>query len=226
MQAVILAAGRGTRLKPITNHIPKPMIKIDGKNFLERNIELLPKEINEIIFVVGYLKEQIINHFGSEFLGKKITYVKQKNLLGTGHALHLCKEHLDDKFLVMMGDDIYSKEDILNCIKHDNCILAQERQGKFIGGRIIFNSFGTLEDIKEGVHKKKKGLINVALYVISKEFFNYDLVKIPGKDEYGLPQTIVKMAGDISIKIEKATNWLQVSNLAQLKQIRRILTKE
>ena len=82
MQAVILAAGNGTRLRPITNHVPKPMIKIGNKTLLEYNIDNLPSEVDEIIFVIGYLGEQIKDYFGSEFKGKKIKYVEQKELLG------------------------------------------------------------------------------------------------------------------------------------------------
>ena len=112
MQAVLLAAGQGEKLRPITYDVPKPMIRIAGKNLIEHNIDQLPNEIDELIIVVGHLAPQIINHFGNEYKGKKITYVKQKKLLGTGHALSICKQHLKDRFLVMMSDDIYDRKDI------------------------------------------------------------------------------------------------------------------
>lgn len=225
MQAVFLAAGRGTRLRPLTYHVPKPMVRVAGKNLLEHNIERLPEEIDEIILVIGYLGEQIMNHFGKEFAGRKVTYVKQNNLLGSGHALHACREHLRDRFLVLMGDDIYSADDIRRCIGHERCILTQPMTGKFSGGRIVLNSKGNLENIIEGVHNQSKSLANVGMYVLSPEFFEYDLVKIPDKEEYGLPQTLVNMAKDHPVKIEKATFWLQVGDLAALKRAEKILKK-
>ncbi|MEA2088534.1 MAG: nucleotidyltransferase family protein [Patescibacteria group bacterium] len=223
MQAVILAAGLGTRLQPLTFHIPKPMIRIVGKNLIEHNIYKLPKEVDELIFVVNYLAEQIINHFGNEFEGRKIKYVKQKRLLGTGHALSLCKDLLDKKFLVMMADDIYSKEDIEKCLNHKRSILTKEVCGKFIGGRIKLDSLGKLENIVEGIHNKKKSLANVGLYVLTNEFFKYDLVKLKDKKEYGLPQTLVQMAHYYPIEIEKASFWMQINNLDSLKRVEKIL---
>jgi bifunctional UDP-N-acetylglucosamine pyrophosphorylase/glucosamine-1-phosphate N-acetyltransferase len=223
MQAVILAAGMGTRLRPLTYHVPKPMIRINGKNLLERNIEILPKEINEIILVIGYLGEQIKNHFGDEFAGRKIKYVKQKELLGTGHALHSCKNILKDKFLVMMGDDLYGREDIERIIKHDCAIMASEIHGKFTGGRIKLDSQGYLEDIIEGTHKRNVSLANIGLYVMPKKFFDYDLVPLEGRKEFGLPQTLVKMAKDIPVNIEKTTSWLPIIDLSSLERAKKLV---
>ena len=223
MQAVFLAAGRGTRLRPLTYHVPKPMVRVAGKNLIEHNIDRLPDEIDEIVLVVGYLGEQIINHFGNEFQGRKVKYVKQNNLLGSGHAIHTCREILKDRFLVLMGDDIYDATDIKRCLTHDQCILTQEVSGKFSGGRIILNPAGTLEDIIEGVHNRTKSLANVGMYVMRKEFFNYDLVKLTDKEEYGLPQTMVKMAKDFPVDIEKANFWLQVGDMNALKRAEKIL---
>ena len=66
MKAVILAAGEGVRMRPLTNNCPKPMIKILGKPILHHIIDALPDEVNEIILVVGYLGDQIENYFGKD----------------------------------------------------------------------------------------------------------------------------------------------------------------
>jgi len=222
-----LAAGRGTRLRPLTYHVPKPMLRIAGKNLIEHNLDKLPAEIDELIFVVNYLKEQIVNHFGYEFGGRKVKYVYQKDMLGTGHALKACQKVLADRFLVMMGDDIYSKADIEESLKHEQCIVAKETSGKFAGGRIKLNSQGNLEDILEGAHKSKAGgLANLGLYVLTDKFFDYNLEKIYGGKEYGLPQTLVKVAQDHPVKIVRATDWIQISDLAGLKRAEKILTSK
>ncbi|MFH0891385.1 MAG: nucleotidyltransferase family protein [Candidatus Falkowbacteria bacterium] len=225
MQAVILAAGRGTRLRPLTYHVPKPMVKAAGKNLIEHNLDRLPEEINEIIFVVGYLGEQIMNHFGYEFGGRKISYVKQQKLLGTGHAIHACREKLGERFLVIMGDDIYGYGDAERCLKHEQCILAREASGKFSGGRVVLDNAGRLADIIEGAHNKSRALANAAMYVLNKKIFDYDLVPVHDGREYGLPQTIARMARDWPVGIEKTTDWLQVSDLPSLKRAESILAE-
>lgn len=144
MQAILLAAGEGTRMRPLTYQVPKPMARANGKNLLEHTISRLPKEIDELIIVVGYLAEQIINHFGDEFEGRKVIYVKQKKLLGTAHALSLCEQHIRGRFIVLMGDDMYSTEDIKNCLENEWAWLVKKVRGKFVGGRIMYDSSGNV----------------------------------------------------------------------------------
>jgi len=226
MQAVILAAGKGTRLRPVTLHIPKPMIRVLGKNFIEHNLTQLPKEVDELIIVVGYLSEQIMNHFGDEFEGRKVTYVKQKKALGTGHALFACKPYLRGRFMVMMADDIYSADDLKKVLlAGDNVMMTKKVRGKFTGGRIITDKSGVLKEIREGVHNTRQGHINAAVYVLTKDIFDYPLVKLEGRNEYGLPQTMLQMLDKHQIKTVEAKDWHQVSDLLDLKNIKRILKK-
>jgi bifunctional UDP-N-acetylglucosamine pyrophosphorylase/glucosamine-1-phosphate N-acetyltransferase len=223
MQAVLLAAGEGMRLRPITEKSPKPMVKVNGKNLLERNMDLLPKEIDEVIIVVGYLNKVIKKYFGDNYGSKKIIYVEQQELLGTGHALYLCKNFLKDKFLVMMGDDVYTKKDLEKCLKNDWAILTQEVEGNVSGGAIKLDENGNLKSIQEGFHQEEKVLVNTGLYVLRKEFFDYDLVPIKNGKEFGLPQALVKVAQDYPVKVEKASFWLQVGDLEQLEIAKKLV---
>lgn len=104
----ILAGGLGTRLKPLTNEIPKPMVEIDGKPLLEHVISLFKKYgVYDIILAVHYKKEKIMNYFkdGSEF-GVKITYIEEKEPLGTAGALLLAKNMLNETFFMINADDL------------------------------------------------------------------------------------------------------------------------
>jgi NDP-sugar pyrophosphorylase family protein len=226
MQAVILAAGRGARLRPLTYHVPKPMIRIAGKNLLEHSLDALPDEVDEVILVIGHLGEQIINHFGKEYRGHLITYVKQPHLYGTGHALHACRNLLHDRFLVLMGDDIYSRADIEKCLKYEMSLLAQEVNGKFVGGRITLTPAGNLDTIIEGTHNRNRSLVNTGLYVLACVFFDYELVRLADKKEYGLPQTIARMARNHPIAIERADFWLQVNDQTGLRRAENLLAEK
>src|SRR5215212_8859235 len=109
MQAVILAAGRGTRMVELTTEVPKPMLEVSGKTLLEYKFDALPEEVAEVIIIVGYLGSVIQRRFGGEYKGKKLFYVEQEELNGTAGALWHAKDILKDRFIVMMGDDIYTK---------------------------------------------------------------------------------------------------------------------
>ncbi|NTU66492.1 MAG: nucleotidyltransferase family protein [Candidatus Moranbacteria bacterium] len=206
MQAVILAAGRGKRMKSLTKDTSKVMLKIKGKPILEHKLEMLPRSVNEIIMVVGYQGDQIIRHFKRYFGGRRIIYVLQVNQNGTGGALHLAKSVLRDKFLVMMGDDLYHKKDITGIMKHDLAILGYEVEDTSRFGIIKKNTRSNLVDIVEKPKRSKDKLANAGLYMLNRKFFDYDLVHIGG-GEFGLPQTLAKMAKDHRIKVQKATAW-------------------
>lgn len=218
MQAVILAAGQGARMRPLTYEIPKPLALVAGKTLLERNIRQLPDVVDEIILVVGHLGEKIKNYFGDEFAGRKIKYIEQLEYKGTGEALFLCSEILQGRFLVMAGDDLFFKKDILECVNSKkNCILAKEMEESFSGGKIELEKTGKLKNIQEGTHLDG-GLLNTGFYVLDKNIFDYKLELIPGTKEFGLPQTIVKMARDYPFEIKKTQNWIQISSMEDLKK--------
>jgi len=78
MQCVILAAGKGTRLRPLTENCPKPLVEVGGKTLLDHIVGALPSSVDELIIVTGYLGEMIEAYCGTEFHGRKVTYVTQK----------------------------------------------------------------------------------------------------------------------------------------------------
>lgn len=112
MQAVILAAGRGVRLRPLTLSVPKPLLKVGDMPIIAHTLNALPKECSEIIIVINYLGEQIKKYVGNSWRGCPVKYVQQKNLAGTGAALMSCEPYLKNDFIVLMGDDLYAARDI------------------------------------------------------------------------------------------------------------------
>jgi len=106
MKALIICGGKGTRVQQINKEIPKAMFPIAGKPILQHQIEWLKKYgINEIVFCIGYLGDQIIDFFGdgSKF-GIVAEYSKETEPLGTGGAIKNAQEFVDDTFLVVFGD--------------------------------------------------------------------------------------------------------------------------
>jgi NDP-sugar pyrophosphorylase family protein len=106
MQAVILAGGLGTRLWPLTQAVPKPMVPVAGVPYLARQLQLLAQQqIRDIVMLTGYLGEQIESYFENGApLGLRVRYSREPELLGTGGALRHARALLDDWFLVIYGD--------------------------------------------------------------------------------------------------------------------------
>ncbi|MEX0924870.1 MAG: nucleotidyltransferase family protein [Candidatus Paceibacterota bacterium] len=213
MKAVILAAGRGKRMLHLTEDTPKPMLQVAGKTLLEHKIAMMPGEIDEVVLVVGYHGDQVRSHFGDSYDGRKITYVHTDVLDGTGGALWKAREHLTERFLVMMGDDIYCRQDMEALLGHGWSMGVTTLPYLERGGRVTLNDDGTLADIVEGVHQVKNGTVNIGMFVLQPDIFSYDLVKLPGKDEYGLPQTILSAAKDGHlIALVESQFWMQMTS--------------
>ena len=106
MKAIILAAGEGTRLRPLTEHCPKPMLPVGGRPLLEHLLKLLCNHgVREVAINLHHRPEAVTSHFGDgSSLGMKIAYSHEKELLGTAGALRRMASFLDDTFLVLCGD--------------------------------------------------------------------------------------------------------------------------
>jgi UDP-N-acetylglucosamine diphosphorylase / glucose-1-phosphate thymidylyltransferase / UDP-N-acetylgalactosamine diphosphorylase / glucosamine-1-phosphate N-acetyltransferase / galactosamine-1-phosphate N-acetyltransferase len=220
MQAVILAAGRGTRMGTLTDSTPKPMLKIGEKNLIEYKVDILPESIDEVILVVGYLGNVIREYFGTEYNGKKITYVEQKNIVGgTADALWQAREILKDRFIVMMGDDLYAQKDVEECLKKEWALLVDKVHGKRSSGRVITNESGNVVDVVEGQHDEEGWLTSTNMFVLDTRIFNQAPVpKATDSTELGLPQTVLAAARTqhVSFSPVLATFWFQVSGPVDL----------
>ena len=144
-QCVILAGGLATRLRPITDNIPKSMVSIENRPFLEYQIELLKNMgVADIVLCIGYKGDMIKNHFGDgSKLNVKISYSTEDTLLGTGGALRNAMHLLKDSFLVLYGDaylDIDYRK-IINYSKQLNysaLLTVYKNEGKFDTSNVIF----------------------------------------------------------------------------------------
>ncbi len=180
-KAFILAGGKGTRMRPFTYEMPKPMIPVQGRPLLEHIIDLLRKyDVRDVIISLGYLGDRIQEYFGngSKF-GVKITYVKEDNGLGTAGPLNLAKNLLNEPFLMLNGD-VLMDIDLDDFIEfhyknHGLCTIALtavEDPSRFGVARLRG------EQILEFIEKPRKGtessnLINAGVYLLEPEVLNY-----------------------------------------------------
>lgn len=206
MQAVILASGRGVRMGALTEQCPKPMLPLLGKPLLAWKVEMLPPEIDEVIFVVGYLREKIEDYFGSEWQGRKISHIHQETLDGTAQATLLVKEKVQGRFFVMNGDDLYHPGDLRDMMREELAVLGLHVTDAEKYGLLEKDAQGNGVKITERPHGKKDGIVNTGAYVLDQRYFQYPPVKY-SETEYGLPQTVATMSHDVPVKVCMARAW-------------------
>ena len=225
MQAVILVAGKSTRTYPLTLTRPKPLLKVANRTILEHNLDNLNKIINEAIIIVGYKKNQIKKHFKYKYKNIKLKYVEQKQQLGTGHAASLAEPYIKDRFILMAGDDIYSKEDIINCIRYRYSILTSKSDNPQNFGAILQKN-GILADFVEKPKKFVSDLVNASFYTFDKKIFAYlRQIKKSKRNEYELPDAIKLLSKDEKVFCVKSKQWLPIGYPWDLLKADKILRK-
>ncbi len=201
MKAVILAAGEGMRCRPLTLTRSKVMLRIANKPMIEYVVQSLAESgITDILMVVGYAKERIMNYFGNgKDFGVNIEYTEQKHQLGTAHAIKQAKYSVDDEFLVLNGDNLVSADTIADITKRHTggtSILTTTRKATS-GYALVIESGGVVKKIVEGQILNNVHNINTGIYIFDQTIF--DAIEetlqadISGVSEFGITDSIQRM---------------------------------
>lgn len=186
MKAVIMAGGKGTRIASVNSRVPKPMIPLAGKPVLEHQIECLKRQgITEIILVIGYLGDQVKEYFGDGSslskatgnpFGVHISYIEEKEPLGTAGSLFLLKENLKEDFLLLNGDIIFDVdlERFVSFHRNQNALatlFVHPNSHPYDSGLILSDPNGRVTD---WLHKEDKRIwyqnrVNAGLHLLSPE---------------------------------------------------------
>ncbi|MCA9060325.1 MAG: nucleotidyltransferase family protein [Planctomycetaceae bacterium] len=192
MQAVIMAGGFGTRLRPLTDNTPKPMLSIGGKPLMERTIENLQKAgIHRINVTTHYLPEKITQHFGAgERFGVDLNYVSEDQPLGTAGALRLISE-VEEPLLVMNGD-ILTNVDFRALMKfhreHSAALTVGVRQYEF---QVPYGVIDADEGVIRGLREKPRMsfLVNAGIYLLEPSVIRH----IPVGQRYDMTDLIEEL---------------------------------
>lgn len=208
IQAVIMAAGKSTRCYPLTLTRPKPLLVVANKTILEHNLLALEGLVDEVILIVGYRAEMIKEKIGTRFGRLKIRYVEQKEQKGTAHAALQAEKLIKDRFLLMNGDDLFSREDILKCIEAKHALLAAHIENP-AGYGIIEAKKGLLIKIEEKPEHPKSNLVNIGFYLLGRSIFPVLKKLEPSRrGEYELTSALTLFAKSHDIKVIPAKRWL------------------
>ena len=203
-------------MKELTEAMPKALLEVSGKPLIEYGFDALPDDIDEIIVVVGYFGGVIQQRYGGTYKDKRILYVVQETLDGTAGALWCAKDLLKKRFVVMMSDDIYGREDIETCIEAGGWVeLVQRRAAIRSKGKVEVDRHHNIIRITEGNHGNIPGLLGTNFFVLDTRLFDFPMVpKAEGSDEYGLPQTIIPAAKSLGIPFcaVEGTTWFEITD--------------
>jgi NDP-sugar pyrophosphorylase family protein len=176
MKAIILAGGRGKRLRPITDYVPKPLVPIKNVPIIEWQLKYLKKfGISEVIICTGYKQEMIENHLNMKDIGMKIKFSIEKTPLGTGGAIKKAGKMIKDKSFFVINGDTITNIDLKKLATKKNAIAAIELRTKY----------GILETDNDKItnFKEKKEIsdtwMNAGIYHLQKDV----LKELPNKGD-------------------------------------------
>ncbi|ARS90825.1 UTP--glucose-1-phosphate uridylyltransferase AglF [Natrarchaeobaculum aegyptiacum] len=199
MQAVVLAAGKGTRLRPLTEDKPKVLVEVDGKPLIEDVFDnLIDIGVTEFVVVVGYQKEQIIERYGDDYEDVPITYTHQREQLGLAHAILQAEPYVEDDFVLMLGDNIFRANlgDVINRQREDRADAAflveevpYEEASRY--GVLDTNEYGEIVEVMEKPDDPPSNLVMTGFYTFTPAIFHAcHLVQPSDRGEYELPDAI------------------------------------
>jgi dTDP-glucose pyrophosphorylase len=228
-KAVILAAGRGTRMKELTDELPKPMVRVKGTPILESIVRgLVANGVRRILIVVGWRKEVIFDHFGDgSAFGCAIEYVEQVVQDGTGRVVELAKDFAgNDPFVLSYGDILVpasSYAPLVDCEGVEGKLTVKIAEDVRKGGAVfIENGFVTGLIEKPGPDQPTSPYYNAGIYTFTPRIFDYTAkLELSPRGEYELTDAIAAEVRD-GLKLEAVVlsgDWADVRDPEVLREL-------
>jgi len=211
MQAVILAAGEGTRMRPLTETVPKPMLPVADRPLVAHTVDAaVDAGATELVFVVGYEADRVREHFGDEYRGVQVSHAVQEEQLGTAHAAAAAREHLDGDFVVLNGDDLYDRAAIEALF--DACPAVGAYRVDDPGPYGVFSLDGErVTGVVEKPDDPPSNRVNVGAYHFPAEAADWlTEVEESERGEYEITDVVERLVGAREVRAVPVERWLGV----------------
>ena len=213
MDAIILAAGLGTRLRPYTLTTPKPLLPVRGRPVLDWTLGVLPKFVDRVVVVVNYLAEQVEEYLRRQTHFREWVTVRQAEPRGSGDALRSCREQVrSERFLVLNGDDLYGAADLAALAACPAGVLVYPVDDPPHWGIAFLKPDGTLEKLVEKPKLEGRRLANTGGYLFPREVFDIPLA-LSARGEYEITDYVTKLAERGSVSVVPAKFWLPIGTV-------------
>jgi bifunctional UDP-N-acetylglucosamine pyrophosphorylase/glucosamine-1-phosphate N-acetyltransferase len=213
MDAIILAAGLGTRLRPHTLTTPKPLLPVAGRPILDWALGALPPGVDRVLVVVNYLADQIEAYLASQRHFSQWEVVRQEVPRGTGDAFRTCRPRLrSGRFLVLNGDDLYGAADLAALAAcHAGLLVHPVDEPKRFG--IVFQKAdGSLEKLLEKPDLQGRRLANTGAYLFPADVFETELT-VSERGEYEITDYVTALARRGRVDVVETHFWLPIGTV-------------
>jgi bifunctional UDP-N-acetylglucosamine pyrophosphorylase/glucosamine-1-phosphate N-acetyltransferase len=210
MQATILAAGKGTRMRPLTDDTAKPMLPVADRPLVAHVADAaIEAGADELVLVVGYGAEQVRDYFGAEYAGVPVTYAEQEKQTGTADAVRVASPHLDGDFAVLNGDNLYDSESLTELFESAPAVGAFRAEEPSNYG-VLSTDDGTVTDIVEKPDDPPTDLANAGAYVFPEETTDWLGVSRSERGEYELTDVLDRVVEEFDVTPVELGDWLDV----------------
>jgi len=210
MQVVILAAGEGTRMRPLTDERPKPMLPVADRPLCAHTADAaVDAGAAELVFVVGYEAEAVRAYFGETYRGVPVTYAIQEEQLGTAHAVGAAADHLRGDFAVLNGDDLYDPAGIEALLEGAPAVGTYRVDDPRPYGVFAFEG-ERLTGIEEKPADPPSNRVNVGAYAFPAEARDWLDVPESERGEHELTDVLARLIDRTSVRAIPIERWLGV----------------
>ena len=210
MQAVLLAAGQGTRMRPLTDSLPKPMLPVADRPLLAHTADAaVDAGADELIVVVGYEADEVRDYFGENYRGVPVTFAVQESQDGTADAVRAAEEYLEGPFAVLNGDNLYDPESIESLFSSGPALATfQVADPSNYGVISVEGEF--VSSIVEKPTDPPTDLANTGAYVFPAETREWLDVPESERGEYEITDVVARVIDEYDVTPVELDRWLDV----------------
>lgn len=211
MQVVILAAGQGTRMRPLTDAVAKPMLPVADRPLCAHTADAAVRAgADELVFVVGYRADDVREHFGEAYQGVPVSYAEQAERLGTAHAAAQARPHLDDDFVVLNGDDLYDAAALDALFDSCPAVGAYEVDDPRPYG-VFSIADGRVTEVVEKPDDPPSSRVNVGAYHFPTEAADWLAeTELSGRGEHEITDVLARVIDGFDVRAVPVGRWLGV----------------
>jgi len=210
MQAVLLAAGEGTRIRPLSASLPKPMLPVADRPLVAHAADAaVDAGADELVVVVGYEAEEVRGYFGDEYRGVPVRYAAQSEQAGTADAVRAARDLLDGDFAVLNGDNLYDPEAVAELFSSGPSVAAVRVEEPSNYG-VLSAEQGVVTDIVEKPDDPPTNLANAGAYVFPAEAREWLDVPESERGEHEITDVLARTIADHDVTAVEIDRWLDV----------------